>query len=345
MKIALAGLTALVTAVAAGCAAEPVPAEAHGSTVSHEEVGGGGVPDNVVSLTVDQQSVIYTDGAHVIVCKDAVEPSLAAKLDGLVGGAGSPPVVVLDSGNGKVESRTAEFPTLEPGYYACSGSGDAFMFQLWETNVGWLNQDISGAFMDGISGDNFECDETFTLSHGLDVQVSNFKVVNGVLQKPDITVKLEGDSSAGASAHCSITFHSKPLVAFAGPVPILYEIELGIGVKLGMSEPTHLSAIFGTSQNDVTLSSDSDPTITIEPSVELGVTFYGVVGGYVDVGFPIDIETHAGCSPDVSMGVEMTYGVQAGLLGFHDLPINAALQASFSTSVVPETKIHDSQCP
>ncbi len=74
------------------------------------------------------------------------------------------------------------------------------------------------------------------------------------------------------------------------------------------------------------------------------MTFYGLVGAYVGVGFPITVSPHAPCSPDVSLSAEFKIGGQAGLLGIAELPITKALSVEVSTPVLGPWQIATSQC-
>ena len=102
-----------------------------------------------------------------------------------------------------------------------------------------------------------------------------------------------------------------------------------------------IHATIGT--NGGSLSSD-DPTFTITPQIELGVTFYGLVGAYVGVDMPISVTPHPPCTPDVNLGVSFKAGLQAGLLGFGELPITKSLQVEVSTPVIGPFALATSHC-
>ncbi len=344
---ALLVVAAAVTTTATGCAAAPVP-EAKGRSHANEEIGAGGGGD-AIFMKVDGNAIQYAplDGTqgNVIVCASQADPGLVAQIQN----AGATPYVVLQKDDGSYDSRVTDRPSYEQDTLACDGGGGpAYIFHLREQTVDFVNQDLSAAFKSGFSTENIDCDVGFTLSKGIDFDMQGMRVVNGKLQQPEFALRLEGDSSGAVSAHCSLHATTPTLVFTAGPVPVFYELEMGIGLTVSLSKASHLSAQIGTSGGRLSAmpADGADaPEITITPEVEFGVTFYGVVGGYVGIGFPITITPHPPCTPDVTMGAELTVGAQAGILGIADLPITKALSVEVSSPVLGPFAIATSTCP
>ncbi len=212
---------AVTAATATGCAAA-APTEAKGKSHANEEIDvGGGSDPNTLFMKVDQSSVYYDDSngnaLQVSVCEANADPALIAQIQGLTG----QPHLVLQKADGSYDTRLTSSPLRQENVYYCTGGqygGTAYTFQLWQQDAGFLTHDLSGAFVSGFSGKHIECDGGFQLSKGLDIDVSGFRVENGTLKRPDITLRLEGDSSAAVTAHCSLKASSGELYFQAGPV-------------------------------------------------------------------------------------------------------------------------------
>lgn len=347
LSFVVVAAAALVTAVTAtGCAAAPAP-EAKGRSHANEEIdtGGGEAGDpNTIFMKVDQSSVFYdnsNDNAiQVAVCESNADPAIISQIKGLAG----QPRLVLQKADGSYDTRLASPALRQENVYYCPGGkygGAAYTFQLWQQDASFFTHDLSGAFVSGFAGKNFECDVGFQLSRGLDIDVSGFRVENGTLHRPDVTLRFEGDSQGAAKVHCQLSGSSGVQVFAAGPVPVFYELEIAVGLTVALGKASHVSATIGTTGGSLTT---DDPEITITPEIELGVNFYGVVGASVGIGFPVTVSPHPPCTPDVTLGAEIKVGAEVGLIGFKEFPIQKALSVEVSTPVLGPWQIASSQC-
>jgi hypothetical protein len=352
LVVAAASLTTIT-----GCAAAPEP-EPKGSTESAFEEGdvggsggggGGGassavVDPNTIYMKADNRIVHYDNrgsGAIAVsICEEGADPALIDKIKGLNG----QPTLVIEKADGTFDTRLSEMPRRETDVYYCTGSrygGTAYIFQLWQQDGGFLrNIDVSGAFISGLSGKRVGCEGGFQLTQGLGLGVRGFRVENGTIRQPEVTLTLDGQSTGQAQAKCYLKATSKHLV-FAGLVPVYFEVSIQFGLEISVSKATTIHATIGT--NGGSLETD-DPTFTLTPQVELGVTFYGLVGAYVGADLPIALTPKPPCSPEITMGVTLKAGGQVGLIGFADLPINKTLDVEVSTPVLGPFTLRASSC-
>lgn len=265
---------------------------------------------------------------NVIVCTSNADPGLVARIKG----GGPLPNVVVKKPDGSYDSRQTDRPIFQESTSWCdvdAGGGPGWLFQLRDPNVDFISQDLSAAFVSGFIGKRFSCDGGFELS-GLDFDVQGFRIEHGTLRRPDVTLRLEGDSESAVTAHCSLSGSTGIEEFQAGPVPVLYELELSIGLTVAISKSTHthVSATIGTTGGSLTT---DDPTISITPSIELGVNFYGLVGASIGVGFPITVSPAPPCP--VTLGVDFKVGAEVGLIGFKEFPIEKALSVERTTTL------------
>lgn len=344
-----AGATVTGTGCAAPAAAEPQgqgrSADSYDDPEAAAAAANAAIDANTLYMNVDGRAISYNnaDGnaRFVTVCENDADSALVDRIKNLDG----QPHLVLLQPDGTYDIRLSEAPRREENAYYCTGGkygGTAYIFQLWEQDASFLKHlDLSGSFVSGFAGKSVACEGGFQLQQGLGLDVKNFRIVDGAIQQPEITITLDGQSTGQLQGRCVLKASSGPKVFFAGPVPVVYELQVLFGLQVSFSKASTIHASIGT--NGGTLTTD-DPTFSITPQLELGVTFYGLVGAYVGADFPIDITPHPPCSPQVMLGVKLKAGAQAGLLGIGDLPISKALSVEVSSPVLGPFTLAESQC-
>lgn len=334
---------------AAGCASttddEPSGTSGDGLTqLPTARDGTGGisviVQPNTVYLNIDNKSVMYFGGNFVSVCERGGDPALIKKIKSLTG-AGGAPHVVLKYPNGTFEPRTSNLPERVENAYYC-GRSTAYTFQLWQDPDGnFLKEvDLSAAFMTGIANERFSCEGGFFKLGGTKLDIKGFRVEDGVVMQPAVSLGWSGRSSAGGRTRCTIRKTSKHFV-MAGVVPVYFELSLGVSILFEVSKATVVRGKIGTEGGSL---ETDDMKFSVTPQIELGATFYGLVGGYVGIDFPITMTPRPPCSPEVEMNVVVKAGLQAGLLGFGNLPITKALAVEASASALGPFTLAESKC-
>jgi hypothetical protein len=320
-----------------GCATSV--AEPKGQTTAFQERREEAALDsNTVFVKADGRAVTYTS-THLIVCEDGVNPSLITQFRGFNG----QPHVVIEKADGSYDARLSEMPSREPSNYGCN-DGAAWTFQLWQDDVGFLRDvDLSGEIVNGLAGKTFGCDGGFQLHSGFELAVSGFKVENGVLKQPNISVSFSGESTGVARGSCSVKATSPRLIFFAGPVPVVYEVSLSFSVEVSVSKASSMRATIGTQGGELV---SDDPELQITPMLELGIVFYNAVGTYVGLDLPFNISPRPPCSPEITLSPALKVGAQAGLLGVGvgGLSFTKALGVELNTPVLGPYTIAASRC-
>jgi hypothetical protein len=330
------------------CSTPPSAAEPRAATTSHETASDGDatVDDGTLYLKVDQQAVFYdnADGnaIAVTVCEDGADPSVLDRIRGM----SAQPHLVLEQPDGTVDARLSEMPRHLTDVYYCGedGHGDAWLFQLWQQDVGFLKSfDLSGAMVNALAGKRVGCEGGFALSHDIELEVSGFRMEGGVLRQPDITLGLDGESAGEVHARCFLQASTPTMVAFAGPVPILYELSAQVALDISLSKATTLHARIGSQGGELTT---DDVTFTVSPSIELGVVFYHALGAYVAAAVPITIAPRPPCTPEVTAGVQFSIEGRAGIIdaAVGGLSFTKALSAELSTPVLGPFTLAESSC-
>ena len=347
--LAIAALAATSATSAAGCALatedEPVGSSGDGLTqlpAARDGTGGVSVSvqPNTIYLNVDNKSVMYAQGNFVSVCERGGDPALLRKIRSMTGATGAPHLV-LKHPDGRFEPRTANLPQRVEDAYFC-GRSAAYTFHLWQDlDGGFLKEvDLSSAFMNGIANERFSCEAGFFKLGKTNLDIKGFRVENGVVMQPAVGLEWSGQSSAGGRTRCTLRKTSKHF-AMAGVVPVYFELSVGVSILFEVSKATFVRGKIGTEGGSL---ETDDMKFSVTPQIELGATFYGVVGGYVGVDFPITMTPRAPCSPDVEMSVVLKAGLQAGLLGFGKLPITKTLAVEASSSVLGPFTLAESRC-
>jgi hypothetical protein len=75
------------------------------------------------------------------------------------------------------------------------------------------------------------------------------------------------------------------------------------------------------------------------------LALYGVLGGYVGIDLPITIEPKPPCTPNITMGVSVRAGIEAGLLGVGDSDRQHGLGFEAGASVLGPYTLQASRCP
>lgn len=348
----VAGLTFAV----AGCAAEPVD-EPSGSTDSAVKLGDGAVrgaqaatasvSDTTLYMEADNKAVFYPNhkALFVYVCEVGADPALIARIKSVTGKGGAP-YLVIKKQDGTFDTRRSELPTRETEVYFCKGSplgGAAYKFHLWELDGdgGFLKDiDLSASLITGFSGKRAGCEGGVELDKGVGLDVKGFRVEDGALKQPQVTLRLSGGSKGAAKGRCFLRTSSKHFV-MAGAVPVYFELQALFAVNIVVSRATTFHATIGTEGG--TFESEG-AVLSFTPQIELGVTFYGLIGGYVGVDLPITVTPKPPCSPEVDMSVTVKAGVQAGLIGFGDLPVTKALVFEAATTALGPFTLQPSKC-
>jgi hypothetical protein len=308
---------------------EPTPVTAHLSS-------------NTVYADVDRKSVFYDPNiSKVITFCDAGTPGDV--LDRLrqqsAAGDGDATPLVLRMPDGAISKRKGHRPKRDTGWkvdlYPEDDGGDA----------GFLSDlDVSGAFAAGFDAGKITCTGNFQLSNdGFAMRVKGFRVENGVLKQPDVDMWFDGQTTGETSTSCEMRQSSGPLIAWAGYVPVLYEVWVSLGLKVAVSKPIKIHARLGTSGGSFDGGDDGhdDNDFTFTPDVKLGVTFYKTLGTYVGADFVFASKQREGCTPRLEFGVKLKAGVE---LGLDFLPISKALTAEVSTDALGPFTMRRSSC-
>jgi hypothetical protein len=335
----------LSTVVGLGCSAPAPEAEPEANldsaqTATAPAPAGAVVDPNTVHVQTDDYTFYDDRSTHLYVCTSGARPALLQRIRSLGLDATH---VVVERGDGTWDSRDTNPPVLERNVYFCPDGGDAYVFWLWqEPSVGHLrNVDLSAAFSSGITFGRVSCSGGFSFSRPFDLNVSGFKVEDGKLTRPEVTLSIAGGSTGAASGSCSVSASSGTRVFMAGLVPVVYQVEATFSLGVSVSKATTISASIGT--NGGTLETN-DPSFTFTPSVSLGVTFYGIVGGYVGADMPVSLRRQTGCTPEVNMSVNLKAGIQAGLLGAGNLPISKSIGFEASTPALGPFTLREARC-
>ena len=346
--LAIAALAATSATSAVGCAL-PTEDEPSGSTgdgltqVPAARDGSGGVSisvqPNTILLKLDNKSVTYLGGNSVSVCERSADPSLLRKIRSMTSATGAH--LVLQHPDGRFEPRTSNLPKRDNDVSIC-GHSAAYTFQFQQDPDGGFLQDVdlSSAFMNGIATERFSCEGGFFKLGKTNLDIKGFRVENGVVMQPAVSLAWSGQSSAGGRTRCTARKTSKHF-AMAGVIPVYFELSLGVSLLFEVSKATVVGGKIGTEGGSL---ETDDMKFSVTPQIELGATFYGLVGGYVGIDFPITMTPRAPCSPEVEMNVVLKAGLQAGLLGFGKLPITKALAVEASSSVLGPFTLAESRC-
>ncbi len=307
----LLGLVA--SSMVGGCAAAPQEKEAN-TTSSIEGFdpggGGGGLDVDTALVTLDDQNV-YFAYETLTVCETEVNRALTDRLKAI---NSEPQAVIVDQVPHVVIAADGFDPISRDFKYAerrlvangCYGAASWTLSSGSDSIRHIRNMDLSGSF--GLAGKNWGCDVGFSLSD-VQLDVKNLFVKDGKLTMPDVALDFTGDTTAGASAGCEYSF-SKDAVAFAGPVPVLYSLDFKVRLSISADRATGFHGHVGRDGASIDAGESS---FTITPQVQVGVTFYKVLGAYVGVKVPITITPNPPCRPTFHVEANPYVGAQLGL--------------------------------
>ncbi len=346
----------LLAVTAFGCAAEqaeePTDAASSFSTttpMANDGAGGGAVlADNTLFMKADQRSVFYdnSDDRAIIVsvCAASADPALVKRIAAMTGSGGQPHLII-EKKDGTFDTRISELPHREENVYYCKGGklgGSAYTIRLWaDHDDSFLKGiDLSAALVSGFTGARVKCESGVQMAGGVELDVKGFRVDNGKVKVPEISLKVTGESSKGVRGRCYVESRSKHVV-FAGVVPVYFEVQAVASLQLSLNRAASFRATIGTKGASV---ESSDPSFVISPQVELGVTFYGLVGAYIGAEMPMTITPMPPCTPKIEMSVNLRAGASIGLQGFMDLPITKTLNIEAGTTVAGPFVVSPSRC-
>lgn len=345
MRLALPSsmIVSLAALAMVGCSSASEVTRAQSGAISEPAAAASErVDDSTLYLEADQDHVLYASAEghnQLVVCESADAKTLEA-VRGLEARASDIPHLVIKKQDGTYDVRRSEFPRRRSG--GCGDGGAAWIFPLHDESLDFLRRfDLTGALADGFSRGALSCDASFKLTQPVRVGVEDFRIEDGRLTQPRITMSFALEAGAGGGAKCALKYSSGPLVSVVGAVPVVFEIagEVGLGVSVG--KPTQVQAVLGPDGGS--LISD-DATVSVVPQVKLGVTFYGLIGAYVGIDMPVKVTDRSPCTPDVTMSVNAKAGAQAGLLGFGGIQFRKALGVEISSPVLGPFTLNSSRC-
>lgn len=332
------GLFVFLTTIIGGCAAAPVEAQSERSARESSDPGGSGVDVDPSAVQLDDQTVFF-DGDRLTVCETPGNEGFTNQLVAIDSGMdavihGKVPHVVVTTPDGYWVSRDYEWAEHNVYELAC-GTG-AWKLSGGTDSINHIrNLDLSGAF--GIGGESFACDGGFTLSD-VQLNVKSLFVKDGKLSVPDVSLDFTGDTTAGAGFGCEWKL-SKDAIAFPGGIPVLYSLDFKVRISISADRTARLHGHVGSDGANI---DGGESSFTLTPQVQVGVTFYKVLGAYVGVKVPITLTPNPPCRPsfhveaDPFVGAQLGFGTGGGVEVTHGVGVETNLATLWSHDFVDQ---------
>lgn len=333
----------LAVAVVAGCSPTNEATGSQGNAMSEPAAPAGAVlAESTLYLEADQDNVLYYggDGFNQLVVCESADTATLERVRELEARALDAPHLVIKKQDGTYDVRRSEFPRRRTD--VCRDGGAAWVFPLHDESLDFLRSlDMTATLANGFSRGALGCEGNFKLTQPVRVDVEDFRIEQGRLTQPRVTLSFAIGAGAGGGAKCAVKYSSGPIVTVVGAVPVVFEIAGEVGLSVSVGKPTEVNAVLGPNGGSFVA---DDPTVSVVPQVKLGVTFYGLIGAYVGIDLPVKVTDRSPCTPEVTMSVNAKAGAQAGLLGFGGIQFRKALGVEISSPVLGPFTLSSSQC-